>query len=170
MLMPKFPRLLDFKMLILSIGVQKDDHKWLDYLRLRLFCSAELPWLVLYVQPALLMVQEIALGMGLLFRWNHSLPNSFSWKLRAGNVISYLIKFYLLLLKLTLKQVSEGQPFRSYLCLYVHKISKQVFSSQTQWIPYFSQVRSISFICRCASSPKNAKGSQKCACSKLSKN
>lgn len=109
---------------------------------------------------ALLRLQERAPGMGFLFRWNLSLPNSLTWKLRAGNVISNLITFHLLPLKWTLKEVSEGQAFRSQLCLQVHKISKPVFSSQTQWILYFSQLCTISCIWSCASSPENGKANQ----------
>lgn len=110
---------------------------------------------------ALLRLQERAPGTGFLLRWNLSLPNSLTWKLRVGNVISYLIKFHLLPLKWTLKEVSEGQASRSQLCLQVHKISKAVFSSQTQWILYFSQLCTISWIWRCARNPENGKANQR---------
>lgn len=48
---------------------------------------------------ALLRLQQRAPGTGFLLRWDLSLPNSLTWKLRAGNVISYLIRFHLLPLK-----------------------------------------------------------------------
>lgn len=95
---------------------------------------------------ALLRLQEGAPGTGFLFRWNLSLPNSLSWKLRAGNVISHLSPHQIssAASEVNFERGFGRTGFRSQLCLPVHKISKGVFSSQTQWILYFSQLCTIS--------------------------